>query len=212
MDNERPQAGRPRSAAKAEAILAAAGEVFLGAGFAAASMDAVAERAGVSKATVYSRFGSKKELFAAAVERHAGETLEKFRDAVAGHPESPRQALEAFAVVFQERLLTTEVSKWHRLVIAEAERHPDLARGMFRAGPAQGLGLVAEYLERQHSAGTLNVPDPPAAAEHFLGLVGAVDIVRGLLASNDDRTPRQRARRAASAVGVFLAAYGKPEG
>jgi len=55
--------GRPRSAKKQQAILAAAIELLLEQGLHAMSMDDVAERAGVSKATIY-RWWASKELLA----------------------------------------------------------------------------------------------------------------------------------------------------
>jgi AcrR family transcriptional regulator len=54
--------GRPRSERAREAILAAAAELLLSQGLDAVSMDAVAERAGVSKATIYRWWRSKKAL------------------------------------------------------------------------------------------------------------------------------------------------------
>ena len=58
-----PSRGRPRSEKAHKAILAAAAELLLARGLAAVSMDAVAERAGVSKATIY-RWWPKKEILA----------------------------------------------------------------------------------------------------------------------------------------------------
>jgi AcrR family transcriptional regulator len=57
------QRGRPRSETAHKAVLAAAAELLLDHGLHAVSMDAVAERAGVSKATIY-RWWPKKELLA----------------------------------------------------------------------------------------------------------------------------------------------------
>jgi AcrR family transcriptional regulator len=54
--------GRPRSEKAREAILAAAAELLLLRGLAAVSMDAVAERAGVSKATIYRWWPTKETL------------------------------------------------------------------------------------------------------------------------------------------------------
>ena len=48
---------------KREAILEGAQDVFINMGFEAASMDKVAEQAGVSKRTVYNHFGSKEKLY-----------------------------------------------------------------------------------------------------------------------------------------------------
>jgi AcrR family transcriptional regulator len=57
-----PQRGRPRSERAREAILTAAGELLLTRGLGAASMDAVAEQAGVSKATIYRWWPTKETL------------------------------------------------------------------------------------------------------------------------------------------------------
>jgi AcrR family transcriptional regulator len=57
-----PVRGRPRSAAADAAILDAALEEYAERGFDGLSVDAVAARAGVGKATIYRRYGSKVEL------------------------------------------------------------------------------------------------------------------------------------------------------
>jgi AcrR family transcriptional regulator len=59
---EAPQRGRPRSERARKAILEAAAELLLARGLSAASMDAVAERAGVSKATIYRWWPTKETL------------------------------------------------------------------------------------------------------------------------------------------------------
>ena len=56
------QRGRPRSQQAHRAILTAAGELLLARGLSAVSMDAVAERAGVSKATIYRWWPTKETL------------------------------------------------------------------------------------------------------------------------------------------------------
>src|ERR1700691_6346042 len=72
------QPGRDRrSPAKHAAILKAATEVFLREGYARASVDAIAEAAGVGKQTVYGHFGDKQRLFLAVVEHaHATSSLD----------------------------------------------------------------------------------------------------------------------------------------
>ena len=69
VEPKRRGPGRPRDLAKLEAILDAAYELFLERGIAATTMDAVAERASVSKMTVYANFRDKPALLAAAFDR-----------------------------------------------------------------------------------------------------------------------------------------------
>jgi AcrR family transcriptional regulator len=59
---EPPRRGRPRSEKARVAILEAAAELLLAQGLSAVSMDAVAERAGVSKATIYRWWPTKETL------------------------------------------------------------------------------------------------------------------------------------------------------
>jgi AcrR family transcriptional regulator len=61
-DQPPPTRGRPRSEKAHKAVLEAAAELLLARGLSAVSMDAVAERAGVSKATIYRWWPSKETL------------------------------------------------------------------------------------------------------------------------------------------------------
>jgi len=59
---EQPRRGRPRSEAARKGILAATAELLLSHGLESVSMDEVAERAGVSKATIYRWWPTKESL------------------------------------------------------------------------------------------------------------------------------------------------------
>jgi AcrR family transcriptional regulator len=74
-------------------LVASAQEVFVTQGFAAASMDDVAERAGVTKPVLYDHFGSKDGLLTAVLGRLGDLMLETTARAVEGAT-SPREALE----------------------------------------------------------------------------------------------------------------------
>ena len=52
---------------KRQAVIEAAGELFIAQGYGAVSMDAIARAAGVSKATLYAHFASKDKLFATII-------------------------------------------------------------------------------------------------------------------------------------------------
>lgn len=72
----RARPGRPRSEVREQAILDAALELVVEVGYDGLSMDALAERARASKATIYRHWSGKAEIVAAAVRCRAGETLE----------------------------------------------------------------------------------------------------------------------------------------
>src|SRR6202011_4980100 len=71
---------RPRGEIRRSQILDAAVQVFLENGYGGATIDLVVERAGASKATVYSFFGGKDGLFAAIVEERVERILSAFGD------------------------------------------------------------------------------------------------------------------------------------
>lgn len=71
---------RAESAARTrERLLVAAGEVFAEQGFAAASLDGIAERAGYTRGAVYASFGGKEELFLDVVERQLEQQMDEGR-------------------------------------------------------------------------------------------------------------------------------------
>jgi AcrR family transcriptional regulator len=71
------------AADRREVILAAARSAFADSGYHETSLDAVAARAGVSKALLYEHFGSKRELFVAMLEMHVHELIERITGAAA---------------------------------------------------------------------------------------------------------------------------------
>ena len=73
MSDARPP-GRPRSTAADEAIVRAVLELLLEHGYRGTTMEQVRSRAGVGKATLYRRYGSKEELVADAV-RHLNQQI-----------------------------------------------------------------------------------------------------------------------------------------
>src|SRR5258707_9934493 len=94
------------AADRREAILDAARNAFADSGYHETSLEAVAERAGVSKALLYEHFSSKRELYVAMLEMHVHELVERISGAVAtAEPGEPRMqaGLEAFFGLVAER-------------------------------------------------------------------------------------------------------------
>jgi AcrR family transcriptional regulator len=92
---------RPRGEIRRSEILDAATEVFLENGYGGATIDLVVERAGASKATVYSFFGGKDGLFAAIVEERVERIVAAFGDPEVVHSDV-RHALAHIAERYME--------------------------------------------------------------------------------------------------------------
>lgn len=129
-----------------ETILGGARAVFLQVGFASASMDLIAAKAGVSKMTIYRHFPSKEILFAGVIsslcDKIVGSDLKYIFD------RQPREALAVFARKMIEITLAPETVELHRIVVAESRRFPELGRLFYASGPKACIGALETYFAR----------------------------------------------------------------
>lgn len=96
--NVNPGRARRRPQHSDDKLLDAATAVFARAGFAAATVDAIAERCGATKPTLYARFGAKADLYRAAVQRERDVFLEQLFSAYGEAADQPVAALIERAV------------------------------------------------------------------------------------------------------------------
>ncbi len=178
-DTQQPGRDR-RSPTKHAAILGAATEVFLREGYTRASVDAIAEVAGVGKQTVYGHFGDKQQLFLAVVEyAHAASSLDP-ADLIAD-TEDPFTDLTNAAKWLIRGVTSPEIAALHRLTIAELTHHPELQRSWRDDERGRSLvDAIAAYLTACDDRGTLTVSDPATAARQFFLLTSTEAQVRSL--------------------------------
>jgi AcrR family transcriptional regulator len=175
--------GRPSRAAAAllgERILDVATELFLAEGYGATSIEAVAQRARISKRTFYHRFPDKAALFSAVVHR----IIEGLRPP-SGTPllegGSLEEVLRRLARLTLRATLTPLALALNRLMVAEAQRFHELTAIVAReGGRAEVVEQIAAILERETRAGSLEIDRPEFAAEQFLQLVVALPQRRAL--------------------------------
>ena len=154
---------------KRETILEAARKVFLEVGFGAASMDAIANAAQVSKQTVYNHFGSKEELFAAMVRDTCDSMTLAFAEAA--KDSNPEKTLRSMARSFMGMVFSEEKLGLHRILMAEVPRFPELGRIFYESGPAVIRQFLTDYFKEQNRRGTLKVDNPKITAEQFISMV-----------------------------------------
>jgi AcrR family transcriptional regulator len=195
--------GRPKvvdDITLAARIAAAAGDIFLRDGYDDTTMDMVAQQAGVSKRTVYRLFAGKQALFAAVVASHRQSMLDLPRG------DDDRPLSEILMAIFRTDLdfdAASQRDAMMRLILTEAQRHPELASLLHRHGRQQALDLLSEWLGRQAALGRLAITEPRAAA-HFL-----LHMTFGPIAIGEDGMPQwpapaDRKRHVARAVDIFL--------
>lgn len=187
---------------KGQAIVDAAVRIFLEQGYGAASMDAIAAEAGVSKQTVYSHFGAKEALFEAIIQGKCRELMPP--DSLkwsAG--QDHEKTLRLFAQGFLMTVLAAPNTALFRVVIAESVRFPELAEAFYRAGPAAACDYLAGYLGKFHQAGALSVPEPKESARQFFALLRGDLYFRRLL----NLTPPPKSAEVEAVVGKAVSAF-----
>ncbi|MGV9007945.1 MAG: TetR/AcrR family transcriptional regulator [Brevundimonas sp.] len=178
---------------KSEAILDAASDLFAEKG-AAATMDEIARRAGVSKQTLYNRFGTKLDIARALAARRSDAITAPLR-AVS----DPETVLTALAVALLEKVCHGQNGASLRGVALMSPEAPDLAEAIYDSGPGESLRRLSAWLGEQNRRGLLLVPDPDHAAEMFSGMALGHGHLRALLGIDHPGADRiaERARETA---------------
>ena len=202
-----------RSERRRQAIVQAATEVFLRHGYLGATTDEVAARAAVSKQTLYKYFTDKQHLFAEVIGVTTTGVVERLARVVAstlGGAPDVRTALRELAGGFLRGLLQPDVLRLRRLVVAEADRFPEVGQAWFEQGFDRALMILGEALQGLEERGLLHdLGDPTLAAYQFAGLVMYLPMNQAMFAGTGVLPPETKLDQIAdSAVDVFLARYG----
>jgi len=180
---ERAQGARAiRSAARREAILAAALDEFSARGFAAARLDDIARRAGVAKGTIYLHFRDKEALFQEIVRSLMGPFVGTVEGVFAS--DIPLRTLADHMVeLFSREVFGTRRKDIIRLILTEGPRFPKLAEFYYREVLSRVLGGARARLSRAVERGEIK----HAALARFPQLVAAPAIVAIVWAGLFDR-------------------------
>lgn len=181
------------------AVIEAAFVELLEQGADGVTMLSIARRAGASKETLYSWFGSRDGLLSAMIVSNADATAERVSTALDGN-DDPRETLAAFGAGLLRLLTDPRSLALNRAAMMNPVLASELlASGRHRVGP-----IVETYLAATSASGSLVVLDPSRAFETFYGLVIRDTQIRVLLG---ERGPSAAAIRRRSAAGTeqFLA-------
>lgn len=173
---------RKDGAIRREAILDAGLEVFSSLGLHGASLDAIAERAGLSKTNLLYYFPSKEELYVAVLRRVLDVWLDPLQSL---NPESePADALRAY--IRSKITLSRDAPQASRLFCLEVVRGAELLRTELE-GPLRDLvEAKAAVLRGWIAAGRIAPHDPRhlifaiwAITQHYADFAAQVDAVTG---------------------------------
>jgi AcrR family transcriptional regulator len=195
--------------AKRRQIIEGARAVFLAQGFDAASMNDIARAAGVSKGTLYVYFKHKEQLFEAIVDQECEAQAEGIFD-LDSSDHDVETVLTRLGLAYVRFLCRPEKASAIRIVIAIADRMPELGRKFYKKGPAKGIAQLAAYIAAQVEAGVLVVEDCEIAAAQLMEACQAMIFKSMVFNFEREPSPRQIERVVRIAIAAFIAAYRKP--
>jgi AcrR family transcriptional regulator len=138
---------RSRREERTSNILTAAFDEFAANGFAAARLDTIAERAGISKGTVYLYFQSKEHLFEEVMKAYISPVVEQVVH-VADEPQGTAEAMLRMQLeTIYQRVIATDRRRLLRLLVAEGTRFPHLIDMYYREVIPRVFGALTRTVE-----------------------------------------------------------------
>lgn len=150
-------------------ICAAALEVFAERGFAAAKLDEIARRAGVSKGTLYLYFKDKQGLFRAVVRDAIAPNVQAITAAISSLDAPVADVVRMFLDGFAEREERLPVGAVAKIVIGESRNFPELARVWHDEVASQAISALSGFIERGQQRGEVRPGDPRLYAFSLIG-------------------------------------------
>ena len=148
-----------RKDARPSEILAAALETFVEHGYAAAKLEDVARRAGVTKGTLYIYFESKEALFKAVVRENVVPILATAEQLTEDPAADPEALLRRLVADWWQAMGPSQLGGLPKLVMSEAANFPELAQFWFDEVVQRGRQTFARVLRRGIAAGTFRPVD-----------------------------------------------------
>lgn len=150
-------------------ICAAALDVFAEKGFAAAKLDEIARRAGVSKGTLYLYFKDKADLFRAVVRDAIAPNVEALTSALSSLDAPFAEIVRMFLCGFAEREAKLPVGAVAKIVIGESRNFPELARVWHDEVASKAIGALAGFVHAAQERGEVRPGDPRLYALSLMG-------------------------------------------
>jgi AcrR family transcriptional regulator len=150
-------------------ICAAALEVFAEKGFAAARLDEIARRAGVSKGTLYLYFKDKEDLFRAVVRDAIAPNVAAITEAISTMRAPFADVVRMFLAGFAEREARLPLGAVAKMVIGESRNFPERARVWHDEVASKAIGGLAAFVKGAQERGEVRAGDPRLYAFSLMG-------------------------------------------
>lgn len=193
--------GRPRAQdadQRRQRILDETAALFLEHGYHGVTMSMIAAAARVSLNTVYRLFPGKPDLFAAITGVHRRSMVALPGD----YDDLPiAEALERIFFVTLDAEAEQKRFRLAQMLIAEAERAPELAELFHGEGPAETHRLLVDWLERQRGRGRIDFESGASTAKMLMDIAfGPPGLLRGRMSLRPDAEERAAHLKASFAI------------
>ena len=170
MAKRRPRGPRweRRKGARPSELLDAALEIFVERGYAAARLEDVAAKAGVSKGTLYLYYDNKEELFKAVVRRSIAPLIVETREMIERSDKDSESLLALFLQTWWARYGGTRLAGITKLVIGESGNFPEMARFYNGEVVSGNHELITMILARGVARREFREIDVDAVAHHVM--------------------------------------------
>ncbi|HEX3936348.1 MAG TPA: TetR/AcrR family transcriptional regulator [Xanthobacteraceae bacterium] len=178
---------RRRKAERPQEIIEAAFTEFSRNGYSTTTLDQIAERAGVTKGTIYVYFESKEHLFISMVREFTKPTMETVHDMFKTHDGSTADLLRAqFSFIYEHLVEDRRRREVVRMLIAEAPRFPELADRYHAEILRPCLDMLRQAIQRGVDRGEIRNSAIIEQPQVVIGPIALVDVWMMLF---DDRQP-----------------------
>ncbi|HTV38660.1 MAG TPA: TetR family transcriptional regulator [Xanthobacteraceae bacterium] len=183
----RPDTRRRRKAERPHEILEAAFTEFSRNGYATTTLDRIAERAGVTKGTIYVYFENKEHLFISMVQEFTKGAHEIVQEMYETHDGSTADLLRAqFSFIYQHIVEDKRRREVVRMLIAEAPRFPELADRYHEEILKPCLDMLRQAIQRGVDRGEIRNSSIVDSPQVVIAPIALVDLWMMMF---DDRQP-----------------------
>ncbi|MFD1950155.1 TetR/AcrR family transcriptional regulator [Sphingomonas arantia] len=206
-DEHTPEIGRRER--RAEAMIAAARELFLERGFDAVSLTQIVRRSGGSLSTLYDLFGNKQGLLGAVVDAERFDGIGRLR-AILSKDGPPVDVLMEAASHLMTLMADQRFVDLIRLVMSEALTSPEFAARVYAGSNRPLKDEFAALFRRWNEEGRAQVPAPELSAHIFNSLFFQAPQLRAIFGDDDATPPCDRQAMLRHGVTMFLAGAAVP--
>lgn len=148
-----------RKDARPQELLAAGLELFVEHGYAATKLEKVAQKAGVSKGTLYLYFESKEELFKAVVRETIVPNIAQAEQLIVDFEGPTKELFKQLIIDWCEKINNSAVAGICKLMFAEASNFPELAEFYHAEVIARNEQMLIQLLKRGMKSGEFKQVD-----------------------------------------------------